>query len=168
METKDILKMLRKSKGFTNMKDFCESADISINTYQNYETGKRVPTAEMLVKLADFYNVSTDYLLGREPAPNPFADLNLSEDDEKEVANKYMSLPPEIRACMLDVLMQLGDAVRQRRAPAGRKNINLVQEAARYNPNSSDSVVKTVETTDEEESQTNNLPDISPSYFNTP
>ena len=115
METKEVLKLLRKSKGYTNMKDFCEAVDISINTYQNYESGKRIQTADILIKLADFYGVTTDYLLGREPAPNPFADLDLSEDDEAEVIAKYMSLPPEIRACMLDVLVQLGEAAKKRK-----------------------------------------------------
>lgn len=66
METKDILKSLRKSKGFSKMQDFCAAADISFSTYQNYESGKRIPTAEILIKLADFYGVSTDYLLGRK------------------------------------------------------------------------------------------------------
>ena len=96
------------------MQEFCEASGISFSTYQNYETGKRIPTAEILIKLADFYGVTTDYLLGREPAPNPFADLNLSEEDEANVVAKYMSLPPEIRACMLDVLVQLGDAAKKR------------------------------------------------------
>lgn len=114
METKDVLKSLRKSNGFTTMQEFCEASGISFSTYQNYETGKRIPTAEILIKLADFYGVTTDYLLGREPAPNPFADLNLSEEDEANVVAKYMSLPPEIRACMLDVLVQLGDAAKKR------------------------------------------------------
>ncbi|MDE6021176.1 MAG: helix-turn-helix domain-containing protein, partial [Ruminococcus sp.] len=71
METKEILKSLRKSKGFTNMKDFCEAIDISVNTYQNYESGKRIPTADILIKLADFYGVTTDYLLGRPEAKLP-------------------------------------------------------------------------------------------------
>lgn len=114
METKDVLKSLRKSNGFTTMQEFCEASGISFSTYQNYETGKRIPTAEILIKLADFYGVTTDYLLGREPAPNPFSDLNLSEEDEANVVAKYMSLPPEIRACMLDVLVKLGDAAKKR------------------------------------------------------
>ena len=114
METKDVLKSLRKSNGFTTMQEFCEASGIRFSTYQNYETGKLIPTAEILIKLADFYGVTTDYLLGREPAPNPFAELNLSEEDEANVVAKYMSLPPEIRACMLDVLVQLGDAAKKR------------------------------------------------------
>lgn len=112
METKEILKSLRKSKGFTNMKDFCEAINISINTYQNYESGKRIPTADILIKLADFYGVTTDYLLGREPAPDPFGNLGLEEESEKKVLEKYMSFPPEIRACLLDVLVKLGETAK--------------------------------------------------------
>ena len=38
--------------------------------YSKYETGENdIPTA-ILLKLADFYNVSTDYLLGRTNNPN--------------------------------------------------------------------------------------------------
>lgn len=116
METKEILKSLRKAKGYNNAMDFCEASGISYSTYQNYEAGKRLPTAEILMQIADFYGVTTDYLLGREPAPNPFADLNLSTEDEQEVFEKYMSLPEHIRAVLLDVLIQLADAARARRA----------------------------------------------------
>jgi transcriptional regulator with XRE-family HTH domain len=114
LETKDVLKALRKSNGFTTMQDFCKASGISFSTYQNYETGKRIPTADMLIKLADFYGVTTDYLLGREPAPDPFADLNLNKESETNVIDKYMSLPPNIRACLMDVLLQLADAAKQR------------------------------------------------------
>ncbi len=122
METKDILKSLRKKAGYNSGQEFCKAADISFNTYQNYEAGKRTPTAEILIKIADFYGVTTDYLLCREPAPNPFANFNLSEDDEAEVAAKYMSLPPEIRACLLDVLIQLGDAAKKRQIKSVQSN----------------------------------------------
>ena len=115
METKDVLKALRKSNGFTTMQDFCKASGISFSTYQNYETGKRIPTADMLIKLADFYGVTTDYLLGREPAPDPFADLNLNKESEEDVIDKYMSLPPNIRACLMDVLLQLADAAKRRK-----------------------------------------------------
>lgn len=118
MEMKNVLKTLRKTRGYTSAKDFCKAIGISFSTYQNYESGSRVPTVEMLVKIADFYGVTTDFLLGREPAPNPFADLNLSKESEEDVINKYMSLPPEIRACLMDVLVQLGDAAKSRQEQA--------------------------------------------------
>lgn len=127
MEIKDVLKSLRKSNGFKTMQDFCEESGISFSTYQNYETGRRVPTVEILVKIADFYGVTTDYLLGREPAPDPFANLGLCEESETDVINKYMSLPPNIRACLMDVLVQLGDAAkrRQNEQPDGTQGSKL-------------------------------------------
>lgn len=108
------LKNARKASGKTQ-KDVAEYLGVGQSTYKNYECGIREPNNDTTVKLAELFNVTTDYLLGREPLPNPFADLNLSEDDEKEVMEKYISLPPEVRAIMLDVLIQLGDAARKHR-----------------------------------------------------
>lgn len=116
MKKKDFgarLLSLRKEKGVSQA-DVAEYIGLTVAAYQNYENGRREAGYDTISKLADFYGVTTDYLLGREPAPNPFADLNLSEDDEAEVIAKYMSLPPEIRACMLDVLVQLGEAAKKK------------------------------------------------------
>lgn len=116
MEKKDFgarLLSLRKEKG-ASQADVAEYIGLTVAAYQNYENGRREAGYDTISKLADFYGVTTDYLLGREPAPNPFAELNLSEEDEAKVVAKYMSLPPEIRACMLDVLVQLGDAAKKR------------------------------------------------------
>ena len=107
------LKKAREKVGLTQAQA-AEAIGVSDGTYKNYEQGKREPNGDKMVTIANLFNVTTDYLLGREPAPNPFADLNLSEDDEAEVIAKYMSLPPEIRACMLDVLVQLGEAAKKR------------------------------------------------------
>lgn len=115
MALHENLKKIREERKLTK-KEVCESTGISERAYLTYEFGEREPKISVIEKLADFYGVTTDYLLGREPAPNPFADLNLSEDDEAEVIAKYMSLSPEIRACMLDVLVQLGDAAKKRQA----------------------------------------------------
>lgn len=115
MEMKNVLKTLRKTRGYTSAKDFCKAIGISFNTYQNYESGSRVPTVEMLVKIADFYGVTTDFLLGREPVPKPIANLNLSEENEIEVIDKYMSLPPEIRVDLMNALVKLGEVAKIRR-----------------------------------------------------
>ena len=115
MEMKNVLKTLRKTRGYTSAKDFCKAIGISFSTYQNYESGSRVPTVEMLIKIADFYGVTTDFLLGREPVPKPLADLNLSEENEIEVIDKYMSLPPNIRAFLMDVLVKLGEIAKSSR-----------------------------------------------------
>jgi len=44
---------------------------ITSQAYQNYEYGKGSPTAASVLKLADTYNVSADYLLGLSDTPNP-------------------------------------------------------------------------------------------------
>lgn len=107
------LKKIRKERGLT-VKEVVEGAGIPMRTYQNYEYMEREIGAGTLQKLADFYGVTTDYLLGREPAPDPFADRNLNKESEDDVINKYMSLPSNIRACLMDVLLQLADAAKQR------------------------------------------------------
>ncbi|MCM1228339.1 MAG: helix-turn-helix domain-containing protein [Clostridium sp.] len=108
METKDILKQLRKNRGFNSAQDFCNAVGISINTYQNYESGKRIPTAEILIKLADFYGVTTDYLLGRDVGePKPLdklvAEFNMDEL-EKEILDNYLSLPKDMRGDLMEFL----------------------------------------------------------------
>lgn len=44
---------------------------IDQRVYSNYETGKREIPVRLLVRLADFYEVSTDYLLGRTTVQAP-------------------------------------------------------------------------------------------------
>lgn len=46
-------------------KDIAKILNVSQNTYSQYETGVIALTAEVLIKLADYYNVSVDYLLDR-------------------------------------------------------------------------------------------------------
>ena len=62
------LKKLRKENGLTQlslqMKTGIEQALLS-----KYETGDRIPPTETLVILADFYNVSIDYILRRTDIP---------------------------------------------------------------------------------------------------
>lgn len=101
METKDILKTLRKARGYTNAKDFCEDAGISFNTYQNYEAGSRVPTVEILVKIANFYGVTTDYLLGRDSQKSN----ELTPTQREEIATqKWLSLDKEKRDALLQMM----------------------------------------------------------------
>ena len=111
------LKLARKQSGMTQ-KEVADNIGVGQSTYKNYECGIREPNGDTIVELANLFGVTTDYLLGREPAPNPFADLNLSKESEEDVINKYMSLPPEIRACLMDVLVQLGDAAKSRQEQA--------------------------------------------------
>ena len=58
------LQYLRKERGLTQ-KDVSAILGVKINTLAQYEKGNREPNFKTLRVLADFFNVSTDYLLGR-------------------------------------------------------------------------------------------------------
>ena len=111
------LKLARKQSGMTQ-KEVADNIGVGQSTYKNYECGIREPNGDTIVELANLFNVTTDYLLGREPAPDPFADLNLDAASEMNVIDKYMSLPPNVRACLMDVLVKLGDAAKSRQEQA--------------------------------------------------
>ena len=51
-------------------KDIARFLNVSQNTYSQYETGIISLTAEVLIKLSDYYNVSIDYLLDRTNHPD--------------------------------------------------------------------------------------------------
>lgn len=63
------LKSLRENRGIAQ-KFVAEKIGIKNNTLSGYENGTREPDAETLGKLADFYEVTTDYLLGRTNNPS--------------------------------------------------------------------------------------------------
>ena len=46
---------------------------IKQNTYSHYENGQRQIPIEALVKLAEFFNTSTDYILGLTDDPKPYS-----------------------------------------------------------------------------------------------
>lgn len=62
------IRSLREDHDFRQC-DLASVLHVSQNTYSQYENGVIELTAERLVKLADFYNVSIDYLLGRTDNP---------------------------------------------------------------------------------------------------
>lgn len=57
---------LRKHRGLSQYQ-LAKLLNIATSTLGMYETGKRKPNVEMLEQIAEFFNVSTDYLLGRDP-----------------------------------------------------------------------------------------------------
>lgn len=62
------LRQLRKSKGYTQIRVQMETG-IKQALLSKYENGERIPPTETLLKLADFYRVSVDYLLCRTDNP---------------------------------------------------------------------------------------------------
>lgn len=67
------IRALREDRDLRQI-DIANATGIDQKTLSNYETGKTLPDAEGLIRLADFFGVSIDYLVGR-------ADINLYSDD---------------------------------------------------------------------------------------
>lgn len=63
-----ILKKIRKEKGISQLK-LALDLNMSQNTISRYETGEREPGICELVKIADYFDVSIDYLVGRTQNP---------------------------------------------------------------------------------------------------
>lgn len=64
----DRLKQLRLEANLTQV-EFADLIGINQVTYSRYENGSRTVPYDLLIKMADYYGVSTDYLLGRTDAP---------------------------------------------------------------------------------------------------
>ena len=71
------LYFLRKEKGLT-VRELGDILNISYPTITNIENGKRGFSDDMLVQIANYFGVSTDYLLGKSDIRNP---KEILEDD---------------------------------------------------------------------------------------
>ncbi|HCX61132.1 MAG TPA: XRE family transcriptional regulator, partial [Clostridiales bacterium] len=81
-----IIRKLRIEKGITQ-NELSNYLGLTPKMISFYELGERFPPYDIINKLADYFNVSTDYLLGRSDIKNPEKLLsdysNLSTDDLK-------------------------------------------------------------------------------------
>ncbi len=73
MKFNERLKELRLSSSYLQ-KELAAAIDVSVRTFQNYEHGDAEPNIESLIKLADIFHVTLDYLMGRDDNPSAEAD----------------------------------------------------------------------------------------------
>lgn len=64
------LKFLRTEKG-ESLDTIAKYLNVTMQTISNYENEKRDMTPDTIIKLAEYFNVSTDYLLGKSDIRNP-------------------------------------------------------------------------------------------------
>ena len=84
MKFGELLASLRRERGILQ-KELAAYLNVTVATISNYEKGVHAPDYETLVKLADFFDVSTDYLLQRTEYKSSIQTLNQKLVDRKSV-----------------------------------------------------------------------------------
>lgn len=95
------LRILRENKGY-NQEKLANMCGLSTSTIGMYEQGRRQPDNDTLVKLADIFDVSTDYLLGKTEVKKyekPYED-----DLEKVLFSKAKELTAEEKKAVLNII----------------------------------------------------------------
>ncbi|QXE19500.1 helix-turn-helix domain-containing protein [Clostridium sp. 001] len=92
MDIAHNLKKLRSERGLTQI-ELSKNLNINRATYAHYETGRREPDIETLKLLADYFNVSVDYLLGNTDKKEP----NTENDIPQEYSDKYKVTKKDIK-----------------------------------------------------------------------
>ena len=86
-----IMTLLRKERGLSQ-KQAAADLEVTQALLSHYENGKRECGLDFLVRAADYYNVSIDYLLGRSPMSTGAA-VTEQELPESSAAEKYDGAP---------------------------------------------------------------------------
>lgn len=116
MTFSEMSKFLRKEKKISQIQ-LANALNVSKACISMIEIGKNEPTANTLIKYADFFQCSTDFLLGREddfgniviPTATPSA-LRLS-DREKKLLSAFKRLPEGLQDRTLAYVEDLGEAI---------------------------------------------------------
>jgi len=107
------LKRTRKANNL-KQKDVAQSLSLDRSTYAGYETGKNKPSFEKLMELANLFNVSIDYLLGRTDNPlllkityeieEDFDLYTLRVNEDLSVFGKYMAMETEDKQAVVEFI----------------------------------------------------------------
>ncbi len=95
---KNRLKILREERGIIQ-KDLAEIFNLTRATIASYETGKSMPSIDVVLKYADYFDCSTDYILGRTDDRN----LSYTKDGEIEILHDK---DLEIKEAAIELLKQ--------------------------------------------------------------
>lgn len=91
---KNIIKSLRREKNLTQVQ-LAQILNLDQTAVSKWENGKAIPDTQILIQLADFFDVSTDYLLEKSTLYYPdrirATDPSLNEE-ERHILNVYRKL----------------------------------------------------------------------------
>lgn len=94
---------LRKEKGLSQ-RDAARQFYVSQATYFNWESHKTEPSFEQLINIADFYDVSIDYLLGREDSVSVTPFNEQLTKDAQQLLSMFSELSTEQKEAVLNLL----------------------------------------------------------------
>ncbi len=92
---------LLKSQG-KKQKDLTDFLGLTKNTFTNWKAGHSESYKKLLPQIAEFFNVSVDYLLGKENSP--LSNENGLSASQREIIALFDAAPPELQAAALAVL----------------------------------------------------------------
>ncbi len=95
----EMIEKLRRERHLVQ-KELAAAMNVSVGTISNYENGVHFPDLPMVHKLADFFGVSTDYLLGRTEFRGDARQLNQKVTQEftlKDFTDSILELEPQER-----------------------------------------------------------------------
>lgn len=81
------LKQLRIENGLYQ-KDIASLLNIPLTTYNSYELDRHQPSTDILIKLADYYNVSLDYIMDR-----PYSKIGFIPDERTTTIKQIINMP---------------------------------------------------------------------------
>lgn len=87
------IKNLREKNGKTQL-DVSKALGVTYQTIYKYEKGIAIPPADAILKLAEYFNVTSDYLLGRTDTSNTVNEINqkIQDNDLYIAANSKVDL----------------------------------------------------------------------------
>lgn len=100
-------KEIRKARKLTQQQ-VANLLDIPLRTYQNYERGVNDPDTDIICKLADYYGVTTDYLIGYSTIAIAGTDSFLEPDEERLLAS-YRSFDESQQQALLALVEAFAD-----------------------------------------------------------
>lgn len=130
----DNLKAARKKSGKTQ-KEIADILGVGQSTYKNYECGIREPNGDTLVAIANYFGVSTDYLLGRPgaaPPENPIDQIPTVDEMERDLFREWLTLDKSARTAFLNVLRNIVAADNQRKTDAEARVQNGTESKYTY------------------------------------
>ena len=103
---KEILKELRNNKGISQ-REFAQMLGVSQQTVGSWEVGRTEPDNNMLKQIADYFNVTTDYLLGHGATNIGTKIQPVLNEKQTRLINGYDKLNDEGQNMLLGILASL-------------------------------------------------------------